>query len=254
MVKIIKKVDAKKNIILKTKKQQTKENTKQKVVEAKETIKPEVILQEAVNETKKENNSKKQIENAKAFAIIGIVIILVLAVFYMLFFYSPYKYQFNVEGVTYKSNNYTPTDLDGIIKNSKEIYLSPRIDEANDIIIAVKNITAWSQVLSNKHILPIQLIRVFENGSLKECYTNDGNVFVSNLITKDECNLRINNANNYVILFEFGKSEAIINANNLVISSNRNDMYEYAFRVLENVFANARDIILLNNEIMAGIN
>jgi hypothetical protein len=244
-VKTIKKKGPKKSVV---KKKVTKKASSKKGV-----VKAEVV-KKASGDKPVKDTSKNQIDNKKAFAIIGVVIVIVLILFYMLFFYSPYKYQFNVNGVDYKSNIYAPVGFENIITSSKAIYLSPKVEEDMDTLIAVKNITAWSQVLANKNIVPIQLIRVFEEGELKECYTNDGNVLKSELLTKDDCLIQLNNVDYPIILFDFGKSEVIINANSAIISSNRANQYNYAFRVLENIFEDAREIILLNNEVLAGIN
>ena len=73
----------------------------------------------------------------------------------------------------------------------------------------------------NNGIMPIEFIRVYENDILVNCYTNDGNVLSSEQISKEVCQSIINSSDNYTILFEFGKNEVIIGANNTVISSNK---------------------------------
>jgi hypothetical protein len=250
-----KKVNNKKDLVNLKKEALKEEVTKKKSKESKvkeDKVKESKVKEDKVKESKVKE--KKQIDNKKAFFIIGALILVIIFSIYFLFFYSPYKFNFNVEGVSYKSNFFTPLELNNKIKNSGEIFISPKVESDEDVIIATKVVTAWSQILLSKGIVPIQLIRVHENGALKECVTNDGNVLSVRQINAKECELIINNANNYSILFDFSKNEVIIGPKTLKINSNKALIYDYSFRVLENIFPDAKEIITKNNEILAGIN
>lgn len=192
------------------------------------------------------------VDDKKAFLIIGASIILLLIFFYFLFVYSPYKYSFVVNDVSFNSNYYTPNSFFNIIKNEKTVYVSPALQENNISPIMVNSMQLWNIVLNYNKINVIQLIRVYEDGELKYCQTNNGALEVSDMVNSEECNAIINDSN-WIILINEGKPSVIIEKNKVIVSSRVDDSSLINFMVIKSIFPNAQEILDLVNQKIYGV-
>jgi flagellar biosynthesis GTPase FlhF len=242
---------------LRARKKDTEKTEIPKEAPLEKKVKKEVTKKEGkvVNEFLKKEEVKKQkeIENKKAIVIIGIALIIVLVLFYFVFFYSPYKYQFSVSGLTYKSNYYTPNEFFNIVKEQDAIFISPVLEEGRASPIIANAMNIWQVVLIMNDINAIQLIRVVdEDNELMYCYTNNGNPENSTQLTIDECDeIR---ENNYVINIEEGKEQVIIGENSVSIYSSESSSSLVSFAVLKEIFPNAQESLDKVNEKIYGIN
>jgi hypothetical protein len=251
----------KKDSNIENKKALNVQNEKESNVENKNALDVENKKDSKINDltsaksSQKISNSEKkvvkEIDNKMAFGVIGLLGLIVLVLFYMLFFYSPYTYSFVVNDVPYYSNYYTPTSFFNTIRNEKTVYVSPMIVE-NDISPTVVNsMQLWNVILNLQGVNVIQLLRVY-NPDFSYCQTNDGNVNASNFLTKEECQVVLN-SDNWIILIEEGKTRVIIDEKKVSIFSSRVNSSVVNFSVIKEIFPDAEEAFDLINQRIYGI-
>lgn len=200
-----------------------------------------------------QNSLKKQIDDKKAFVIIGIVLLIVVSLFYFLFFYSPYKYQFDMGGVAFYSNYYTPSELGALINSKERIFVSPALIENNASALVVNSLNLWQVVLIMNDIDAVQLVRAHdESNNLLYCYTNNGDPLVNDKLEVNECNEVINN--NFVVFIESGRDRVVVEENSITVYSSGNMSSYVNFAIIKSIFPNAQEALDIVNEKIYSIN
>jgi hypothetical protein len=208
-------------------------------------------LTSAKNVSSSEKKVVKEIDNKMAFGVIGLLALIVLVLFYMLFFYSPYTYSFVVNDVPYYSNYYTPTSFFNTIKDEKTVYVSPMIVENDISPTFVNSMQLWNVILNLQGVNVIQLLRVHDP-DFSYCQTNDGNVNASNFLTKEDCQ-NILKSDNWIILIEEGRTRVIIDEKKVSIFSSRVNSSVVNFSVIKEIFPDAEKAFDLINQRIYGI-
>lgn len=245
------------------KKKTTKKTQKNRGLKAKDAaVKKEPVSKK---ETKEANIVRlpanragvKAKDSNKTQLIIGtITVIIILAIVYMLFFYQPYTFAVQANGITYYSNEYTPTTFFLEFNQNERIYISPTMTESGMNNLAANAMNLWLVVLAGNNITPIQLIRVqSEDGQLEYCYTNNGDVKTSEELSKEECQAIIDNPEYAKVILETNgtntvyleKNKATVNAQSFEVISQVN------FFVMKKGFPNAEDVVLKVNTGIANI-
>jgi hypothetical protein len=85
---------------------------------------------------------------------------------------------FERNGVHYYSNDYSPVEFFGAIKDANEIYVSPGLIEGKADQLVVNSMNLWQVVLIAEGRKAIQLVRAYDSesgqreGRLLYCQTN----------------------------------------------------------------------------------
>ena len=248
------------------KKKVSKKTINKKIVHKKhiDEIIPQVLEKKDAEEKMNEKKvSKKQKKNPllqkNVLAIIAIFIILVI-IFISAFsvINSPCgfsKYSFEIQGIPYCSNTYTPTTFFNEFSQNKMVYVSPILDELGADQFTVNAMNLWQVVLIGNNISATQLIRVRVNGQISYCYTNVGDVQTAEKITLEECNQILNNKENAVVFLEEGKEKVVMESNKIwIYSSTSKVVGQVNFAIIKQIFPNAQSILDKVNEKIYGIN
>jgi hypothetical protein len=234
-----------------TKSNLSKNNSSNDNLKKESKIVSAVIEDKKVSDVK-EKIVKKQINDKKAFFLIGFAVILLLILFYSLFFYNPYKYSFVINDVPYNSNYFTPNGFFNVIKNESEVFVSPALNEKDVSPIVVNAMQLWNVILNFQGTKVIQLVRVFDDGQLVYCQTNDGNVELNKVLSKQDCE-EILNGKEWVVLINEGKIGVIIEENKVIISSPRDESSVINFIVIKEIFPDAQQAFDIINQKIYGI-
>ena len=250
-----------------TNKKVVKKTVKKKVVHKKhiEEIIPQVLDEKDAKEKMNEKKvSKKQKKNPllqkNVLAIVAIFIVLVIIFIGVIsIVISPcgfFKFSSNINGLYYCSNQYTPSVFFEEFKNLDEIYVSPALVEGEFESLEVNALLLWQVTLNSEQKNSIQLIRaVDEYNNLIYCSTNDGNIFNEKRLSKEECQLILNNQNKFFVLMEKGPEKVILEKNKIIIySSNYKVVSQINFEVIKQIFSDAEKYRLIVNESIAGLN
>jgi len=146
-----------------------------KVIEADEVILPKkepIVKQKKVNSIQKNN----------IFLILGGValVLIVLFLIYSIIFTSPYKYSFNISGLDFVSNEYTPNEFFKEFKDNNSFVVS--VDVVNNASNAwvVNSMNLWLIALNADHKETTLVVKnVNSTGDINSCLTNDSDVLVS---------------------------------------------------------------------------
>ncbi len=229
------------------KKVSKKNSSKKSKIKKTKTINEKVLVENDSKSIKK--NSSEVNSNLKKFFIPSIITIIILAIVYLFFFQNNYAFVVESNGITYYSNEYTPTTFFEEFKQNKTIYISPLANENGFHNLTANAMNLWLVVLTGNNISPVQLIRVESNGELMYCQTNQGDVMVSEQISAEECNAILNNPENAIVLINItGKNEVFMQKNKIIVNAQSESVVGQAnFFVLKKGFSNAEEIVLKVN-------
>ena len=241
----------------KGKKAKTKKKTVKKAVKNVKIVKSTKEKKPSPKEIKKDNKvpktSKKSNNNLKIIAGI-IIIILIIGTIYFTVFYTPYDYAFKLNGISYYSNEYTPTEFFEVLKTKEQVFVSPLMEDGKASPIFANVLNLWQVVLISNEIDAVQLIRTTDSsGNLIGCYTNNGSVTESELISVDACNIILNSQDNFVIVPEVGNARVLIEKNKLSVFAREEIASQVNFIVMSEIFPNAREALDRVNEKIYGL-
>lgn len=236
----------------KTKKKNNKITKKNKEKVSVSNEKNIINIENKINmNSEKKIIKKKEISNKKAYAVIALVIIVILVALYFAFV-PQYKYVFNVNGIPYYSNYYTPTEFSNFVKNLDVIYVSPALIETNVNPSIVNSMNLWQVVLIMNGVDAVQLVRAVDNdGKLLYCSTNNGDPTQNVQLSIDECNNIMNN--NFVVKIETGSERVVLEANSITVYSSSAIVSNVNFAVIKDIFPNAQEALDIVNEKIYGI-
>jgi len=225
-----------------------------------------VIVQSPVQETAQTNVAQSVPQQTSAskdkrkliILIIVLVIIVAAALLASTFLLNPpQKYVFTIDGISYQSNSYAPSEFFNEFKQNTVVYISPKITGGSSQFLT-NEMQLWTTVLTAKGIKTILLIRVEAPGEIAFCQTNDGNVMKSEQISFEQCNALLNNSGNAVVAIEKNASE-----NKVLLSKNRIDVFSTGndslgsyvnFSVIKQMFPDAQEILDAVNIRISGVN
>lgn len=208
-----------------------------------------------VEVSKSVSKPKKKLSK-RDFIVPALIVLIVLAIVFFVFFYNPYKYSFVIDGVSYVSNDYTPTDFFKSLRNESVVFVSPIMKENAADPLVLNALNLWQIVLIGNGISAVQLIReVDERGVLLRCHTNDGNVFSNRIVEKSECLDSLKTSANFVISFERSNSaRAFMSPGKLVVYSPMDSINAVNYSIMKQVFSNSEALVASVNEKIYGVN
>ncbi len=241
----------------KGKKAKTKKKTVKKAVKNAKVVKPIKQKKSSPKKIKKDNKTTKTIKksNNNLTLIVGIiVVILVIGAISFSLFYTPYDYAFKLNGISYYSNEYTPSEFFEVLKTKEQVFISPIMEDGKASPIFANVLNLWQVVLISNEIDAVQLIRTTDSsGNLMGCYTNNGSVTQSELISVDACNIILNSQDNFVIVPEVGNARVLIEKNKLSVFAREEIASQVNFIVMSEIFPNAREALDRVNEKIYGL-
>lgn len=231
------------------KKSVSKNTKKKKLVKKKLEDNSKIEHKPVVEKSSNETNSKVENLYLKKFFIPTLIVVIIFVFVYLFFFQNKYTFVVESNGITYYSNDYTPTTFFEEFKQNKTIYVSPLANENGFHNLTANAMNLWLVVLTGNNINPVQLIRMENNGELIYCQTNQGDVMVSEQISAEECNAILNNSENAVVLINItGKNEVFMQKNKIIVNAQSENVVGQAnFFVLKKGFSNAEEIVLKVN-------
>jgi hypothetical protein len=203
-------------------------------------------------------------KNPLAFFACSALVLLVVLYFLLVFLPSQYKYSFNIDGVQFVSNYYTPSEFFSGLKDANSfVVVADLVDGNNDEFVGASErvwiigLTANLQkrnALQNSKV--VQLIRYTDSqGNAYKCFTNDGNISVGRMVSLEECNSIINDPVSYRILIGVGsENKAILSENKIeVFASKRSLLYNVNFIVVQQFVPDLEEILLRAKGIIQSI-
>lgn len=222
-----------------------------KVIEADEIIVP---VKENPS-TKKPVVGKKQnlLSNKSPLLILtgAALILVILFLIYSVLFASAYKYSFNISGVDFVSNDYTPSEFfKSFNKNNSYVVSVDVVNNASNAWV-VNSMNLWLIALNADHKDATLVVKnVNSNGDINNCLTNDANVLVSREISKDECTLILNDeTKGQVVISLSNKDQVLLEKNKVtVFASGTKTISHVNYYAIKEMYINFDDILSLINE------
>lgn len=199
---------------------------------------------------------KSKRNNAWIFAVLGVFLIAII-IFAVFFLVSGYKYSFNINGVDFVSNDYTPSGFFPEFKDHNSFVVVVDLMENEGNAWVVNSMNLWIVALNADHKKVQSLVRLTDSfGALKSCKTNDGNIFVSRDVPLEECNSLISNDSNPRIFIKLSKdNRAVLSKNSIVIyASDSSTISQVNYFVIKQMYANFDDVLAVVNERINAIN
>lgn len=230
--------------------EESSESTQEKASQNKDSSKNDSV--------KGQKTAKKRNFNLKIAAVCIIVLVVLVAIAAM--FLLPtnmYKYNFTINGVNYKSNTYTPTEFGDEFKQNTTVYVSPKLIENGADQYVANAMNLWLVILNANNIDTIQLIRTTDaQGNMLGCYTNEGDVRTSKMISTQECNAILDDSSKAFIFIELASEDRVILSKNKldIMSSKQANLGPTNFAVMEEMFPNAKEMLDKVNQIIYNVN
>jgi hypothetical protein len=189
---------------------------------------------------------------------VGVIAVLALVLLYLLVFSTPqYKFSFNINGVQYYSNEYTPSEFFSGFKDNNVFFVSLDLVDGNADSWSVNSLNLWLVALNYDNKKVHSIVRTIDSsGALKSCMTNDGNILNSKTISDNECSLIMNNNSNPRVLLRFGSQDKVIlSANQVeVFSSSKKNSALVNYWVIKQMYPDFDSTLAKINERIGAIN
>ena len=210
----------------------------------------EVILPKSEPIVKKKASSKK---SNNLFLILGGValVLIVLFLIYSLLFTSQYKYSFNISGVEFVSNEYTPNEFFKEFKDNNSFVVS--VDVVNNASNAwvVNSMNLWLIALNADHKETTLVVKnVNSTGDINSCLTNDSDVLVSRELSSEECKVILNDkTKGQVVVSLSDKDQVLMEKDKLTIfASGTKTISNVNYFVIKEMYADFDNILAIINE------
>lgn len=149
-----------------------------------------------------------------------VVVLLIIVAFAVLFLVPKYKYSFNISGVDFVSNEYTPSEFFSQFKDNNSFLIVVNLKDGQSNAWVVNAMNLWVVALNADHKQVQSLVRLTDSsGALKSCATNDSNLLSSRDLPLSECNAMLNTPAKAVV------SITLSNENTALMSPNKLDVF-----------------------------
>lgn len=222
-----------------------------KVIEA-----DEVILPKSSPAKGKKANSLKNNRTLLIFASIALLLVILFLV-YSIFVSSPYKYSFNISGVEFVSNNYTPSEFFKEFRTKSSFVVSMDVVDNASSSWVVNATNLWITALNfNKKETFLVVKNVNQNGEIANCLTNDSNVFVSRDLNADECRVILNDSTKaQVVIVLSNRDQVLMEENKLTIfASGTKTISHVNYYAIKEMYSNFDEVLAIINEKIGSIN
>ena len=206
------------------------------------------------NTTKAKEKSSKKF-NSK-FLVIGAVVLVIVILLAVFFLMPKYKFSYNLGGVSYLSNDYVPSEFFSELRASDEVYVSIDIGTQTRDQMVVNSSNLWIVALNAAHKKAISLVRVIDtNNNFAYCLTNDGNVLVNRRVEVAECSSILSDSSKMKVLISIGKeNSAYLSKNELKIFATGSDTISTVnYLVIKEAYSNFDDVLVAVGNMIGGM-
>ncbi len=221
-----------------------------KVIEA-----DEVILPKETPLVKKSTSSKKPsfLKNNSLVLILGglALVLVILFLIYSVLFASPYKYSFNISGVDFVSNTYTPSEFFKEFKDNNSFVVSVDVVDNASNTWVVNSMNLWLIALNADRKEAILVVKnVNSKGDINSCLTNDSNVFESRELSVDECKVMLSDSTKgQIVVALSNKDEVLMEKNKLtVFASGTKTISNVNYFAIKEMYLDFDKILAIINE------
>ncbi|MGI6589991.1 MAG: hypothetical protein ACOX1V_05025 [Candidatus Iainarchaeum sp.] len=246
-----KKKTSKKEVI---KKELIEKEINKKVVKSSEEVSPknEVV-------TKKKQEKQNFFQENKTLLIFASVMLFLVILFliYSIFLSNPFKYSFNINGVDFVSNEFTPSSFFKEFRKNESFLVSVDVVDNSSNAWVVNSMNLWLVALNADKKETLLVVRnVDSKGILSDCLTNDANVLNSRVISKSECEGLLNDINKARIIISLSnKNFVLFEKNKLsVFASGVNTISGVNYVVIKEMYSNFDDVLTLINQKIGSVN
>ena len=203
-------------------------------------------------------NSVKPLKADKRIVFACLAVVLVLVLLYLLVFSHPsYKFFFNINGVQYYSNEFTPSEFFSGFRGNDSFFVSIDLVEGSADSWSVNALNLWLVALNYDNKKVYSVVRTIDSsGVLKSCMTNDANILESRVISAEECSLIMDNKNNSRVLIKFGQEDkSILSPNKVeIFSSSKKNSSFVNYWVIKQMYPDFDSTLAKINERIGAIN
>jgi hypothetical protein len=235
-----------------------------KIVSAKEADEVQIIIPNKpvdAGSSSKGSSSKKAniLENKKSLMIFASIALLLVILFlvYSLFMSSPYKYSFNINGVDFVSNTYTPSEFFKGFNDKNSFVVSMDVVNNASNSWVVNSMNLWLIALNaDKKNTVLVVKNVDLKGNIVNCLTNDSNVLQSRELSADECKLVLSDSNKaQVVVALSNKDQVLLEQNKItVFASGTKTISHVNYYAIKEMYSNFDDILAIINQKIGSIN
>lgn len=213
----------------------------------KEVVDAEVVV------PKEEEKKKDFVKDNKlllVFASIALFLIMLFLV-YSVFFSNPYKYSFNISGVDFVSNEFTPSVFFKEFKENDSFLVS--VDVVNDSSSAwvVNSMNLWLVALNADKKETVLVVRnVDESGLVNSCITNDGSVLESRDINAFECDLILSDSSKARVFISLSSKDFVLMEDKklTVFASSVKTISMVNYYAIKEMYSNFDEVLALVNQ------
>lgn len=212
-------------------------------------IKVPTMVELAKSRAKKEKAAQKK-SNLPLLAV-GVIVLLIIIVFAVLFLVPKYKYSFNISGVDFVSNDYTPSEFFPQFKDNNSFLVIIDVKEGQSNAWVVNAMNLWLIGLNSdgKHVQSLVQMVDF-SGAPKSCATNDSNILSSRDIPLSECSSLINDPSKAKVVISLSNEDTVIMSNNRldVLSSGTTTISQVNYFAIKQMYSDFDKTLALVNE------
>jgi len=198
----------------------------------KEVIVPEVVEepQGAPKITPGKAKKKSFIQENKVFLALGILVLVLIASYFLFFSQPSYRFSFPISGVRFVSDEYTPSEFFKEMKDQNKFVVSVDLEEGKSSAWIVNALNLWLIALNADQKETIMLVKTVDlQGNIKSCLTNDSNVLINRELSIQECNELISDSNSFLVEINLTKEDKVL------MSKNKLQLYASGTKTISSV-------------------
>ncbi|MFA6319803.1 MAG: hypothetical protein WCX66_02665 [archaeon] len=218
---------------------------------SKKVVDAEVVLPKTNSIVKQKK--AKSVQKNKLLLILGGVVLVLIVFFlvYSILFSTNYKYSFNISGVDFVSNDFTPSVFFKEFKDNNSFLVSVDVVDNSSNAWVVNSMNLWLVALNADRKETILVVRnVDSKGVLSDCLTNDSNVLDSRVVSKSECEFLLSDGNRArVIVSLSNKDFVLLEENKLsVFASSTQTISGVNYVVIKEMYSDFDEVLALINQ------
>ena len=202
-------------------------------------------------------------KNIYFFVTVIVALLIVISASFIVFNsnFSEYDYSVVRNNVEFVSNSFEPKEFISEMNKSEVFIVSPRfVEKGPENMFMLPAVTTFSSVLVFKEKSVVMVARILnENGDLNSCQSNLGDTKTSEFLSKEECEVFLNDSSAVKIFIEFPneklkKSRVILEKNKItIIPVSFNEISSVSFEVLNTFYTDSEKIIQQINAVVKGL-
>jgi len=234
-----------------------KKEIAKKDTEVEAAVEQPVVMNQKVegNKATPSNQAKGKksfvLNNTVLILAAGVVVLLVLAWIFFVFLPNTYRFSFPVNGLTYYSNDYTPSEFFGLVRDSNSVIISVELVDNELDVWAVNAWQLWivALVFDKKEVL--QVVKSVDSfGNLQYCSMNDSNVLQERKLSAVECSAFLADSNYLSInIRRSSENKVILGRTSADIFAQKGESMTWVnYSMMKNVYSNFDQILAIFHE------